>query len=435
VRAGRGGAGFPTGRKMAAITGRRPVVIANGAEGEPVSDKDAVLLQHAPHLVLDGLAAVAAALGSRETHLYAGASTLPAIRHAMQERQDAGWDSPTVHLSEAPETFITGEESAVINRIAGRAAVPLDRVVRITDSGLRGRPTLVHNVETLAHVALIARYGPRWFRSIGTPAEPGTMLVTLSGTATPGVLEVPLGIPLAHLLRDHTDLDVRAVLLGGFHGAWIPGALTAQACLSRESLNPLGATPGAGVVHVLGAGECGLQASADIAVYLAQQSAGQCGPCLNGLPALAETLTQLAYRRPQPNAVREATRLLALVDGRGACKHPEGTARFIRSALHTFTHDIALHLRGRCEAILPAPNLHPASGERPCPDARRRHCGCTSTGPAATVVVCVPNCCPPCWTATTGATPWPATDPASQESGVTSKQTPAPPFGCAHAWR
>jgi len=352
---GRGGAGFPTGRKMAAITGRRPVVIANGAEGEPASDKDAVLLQHAPHLILDGLAAVAAALGSRETHLYAGASALPAIRHALQERRATGWGGPTVHLSEAPETFIAGEESAVINRIAGRAAVPVDRVVRITDSGLRGRPTLVQNVETLAHVALIARYGARWFRSIGTPAEPGTMLVTLSGTAAPGVLEVPLGIPLGDLLRDHAAPDVRAVLLGGFHGAWIPGALTAQACLSRESLNLLGATPGAGVVHVLGAGECGLRRSADIATYLAQQSAGQCGPCLNGLPALAETLTQLAYRRPRPNAVREATRLVALVDGRGACKHPDGTARFIRSALHTFTNDLALHLRGRCEAVPPAP--------------------------------------------------------------------------------
>ena len=352
---GRGGAGFPTGRKLAAITGRRPVVIANGADGEPASDKDAVLLQRAPHLILDGLAAVAAALGSRETHLYAGALALPAIRHALQERRDAGWGGPTVHLSEAPETFIAGEESAVINRIAGRAAVPVDRVVRITDSGLRGRPTLVQNVETLAHVALIARYGPRWFRSIGTPAEPGTMLVTLSGTAAPGILEVPLGIPLGDLLRDHAAPDVRALLLGGFHGAWIPGALTAQACLSRESLSPLGATPGAGVVHVLGAAECGLRRSADIATYLAQQSASQCGPCLNGLPALADTLTQLAYRRPQPNAVREATRLVALVDGRGACKHPDGTARFIRSALHTFTNDLALHLRGRCEAVPPAP--------------------------------------------------------------------------------
>jgi len=352
---GRGGAGFPTGRKLAAITGRRPVVIANGAEGEPASDKDVVLLQHAPHLILDGLAAVAAALGSRETHLYAGALALPAIQHALQERRDAGWGGPTVHLSEAPETFIAGEESAVINRIAGRAAVPVDRIVRITDSGLRGRPTLGQNVETLAHVALIARYGARWFRSIGTPAEPGTMLVTLSGTAAPGVLEVPLGIPLADLLRDHAAPDVRALLLGGFHGAWIPGALTAQACLSRESLSPLDATPGAGVVHVLGAAECGLRRSADIATYLAQQSAGQCGPCLNGLPALADTLTQLAYRRPQPNAVREATRLVALVDGRGACKHPDGTARFIRSALHTFTNDLALHLRGRCEAVPPAP--------------------------------------------------------------------------------
>ncbi|MEO6879811.1 MAG: NADH-ubiquinone oxidoreductase-F iron-sulfur binding region domain-containing protein [Mycobacteriaceae bacterium] len=362
---GRGGAGFPTGRKLAAITGRRPVVIANGAEGEPASHKDQVLLQHAPHLVLDGLAAVAAALGSRQTHLYAGASALPAVRHALQERRAAGGDGATPHLHEAPDTFIAGEETAVINSVAGRRAVPSDRTVRITDSGLRGRPTLVHNVETLAHIALIARYGPRWFRSVGTPTEPGTMLVTLSGEAPAGVLEVPLGTPLEDLLRDHAGLEVpkvRAVLLGGYHGTWVSSDRTARACLSRESLAPLGATPGAGVVHVLGAGWCGLQVSADIATYLAQQSAGQCGPCLNGLPALAETLSQLADRRPQPNTVRQVTRLLALVDGRGSCKHPDGTARFIRSALRTFSRDVELHLGGRCEADGPLPRPAPRQG-------------------------------------------------------------------------
>lgn len=362
---GRGGAGFPTGRKLAAITGRRPVVIANGAEGEPASHKDQVLLQRAPHLVLDGLAAVAAALGSRETHLYAGASALPALRHALQERRAAGGDGATPHLHEAPDTFIAGEETAVINSVAGRRAVPSDRTVRITDSGLRGRPTLVHNVETLAHIALIARYGPRWFRAVGTPTEPGTMLVTLSGEAPARVLEVPLGTPLEDLLRDHAGLEVpevRAVLLGGYHGTWVSGDRTARACLSRESLAPLGAAPGAGVVQVLGAGWCGLQVSADIATYLAQQSAGQCGPCLNGLPALAETLTQLAHRRPQPNTVRQVTRLLALVDGRGSCKHPDGTSRFIRSALRTFSRDVELHLGGRCEADGPLPRPEPRKG-------------------------------------------------------------------------
>lgn len=362
---GRGGAGFPAGRKLAAITGRRPVVIANGAEGEPASDKDEVLLQRAPHLVLDGLALVAAALGSRETHLYVGASALPAVRHALQERHTAGWDGGTAHLHQAPDTFISGEETAVVNGVAGRPAAPSDRIVRITDSGLKGRPTLVQNVETLAHVALIARYGPRWFRSVGTTTEPGTMLVTLSGEAPAGVVEVPLGTPLAHLLRDHAGLEVpqvRAVLLGGYHGAWVPGALAAHAFLSRESLAPLGSTPGAGVVHVLGTGWCGLQASADIASYLAQQSARQCGPCLNGLPALAEILTQLAYRRPRTETVREVTRLVALVDGRGSCKHPDGTARFIRSTLHTFARDVELHLGGRCEADGLPPRPAPRAG-------------------------------------------------------------------------
>lgn len=355
---GRGGAGFPTGRKMSAISGRRSVVIANGAEGEPASGKDAVLLRTAPHLVLDGLALAAAAVGARETHLYAPAPALDAVRRALDERRAAGWDRHKVHLTEAPDRFISGEESAVINRIEGRPALPSDRLVRVTDSGLHGRPTLVQNVETLAHVALIARYGPRWFRSTGTPTEPGTMLITLSGTAAPGVLEVPIGIPLARLLDDYAAVDpaaVRAVLLGGFHGAWVPGAQVPEAALSREALQPLGATPGAGVVLVLGTHECGLQKSADISRYLAEQSARQCGPCLNGLPAIANVLTQLAYRRPAPNSAREVQRLTNMVEGRGACKHPDGTARFVRSAMNTFAHDVGLHLRGRCEATIPAP--------------------------------------------------------------------------------
>ena len=353
---GRGGAGFPTGSKMGAVTGRRPVVIANGAEGEPASSKDTVLLEHAPHLVLDGLALAAAAVGAREAHLYTSADVMPAVRRAVAERRTAGWDRLPVQLTEAPDTFIAGEKSAVVNAIEGRPAIPRDHLTSLTRSGLRGRPTLVHNVETLAHVALIARYGPNWFRGVGNQAEPGTMLVTLSCTAAPGVVEVPTGTALTRLLRDHTGIDpadVRALLLGGYHGTWITGTDAAHAELSRESLSPLGSTPGAGVVQVLRSGECGLRRSADIVAYLADQSARQCGPCLNGLPALANILTDLAYRRPGPDSAREITRLTALVDRRGACNHPDGTARFLRSTMLTFCRDVELHLRGTCETAFP----------------------------------------------------------------------------------
>jgi len=203
---------------------------------------------------------------------------------------------------------------------------------------VRGRPTLVNNVETLAHIALIARFGPSWFRSVGGRDNPGSMLVTLSGAmAKRGVVEVPAGALLASMVpRPET---VRAVLVGGYHGRWIPAS----------ALNSTGVS-GVGIVHVLGIDECGLARTADIADYLASQSARQCGPCRIGLPRLAELLGKLANERAVNTHVREIRRLVGLVEGRGACRHPDGTARMIRSALETFSADIEHHRHRSCEA-------------------------------------------------------------------------------------
>jgi NADH:ubiquinone oxidoreductase subunit F (NADH-binding) len=223
-------------------------------------------------------------------------------------------------------------------------------------SGVRGRPTLVNNVETLAHVALVARYGHDWFRSIGDPAEPGTMLVTLSG-AQPRrrVVEVPTGTPMTEVLAHGGVMGlggVGAVLVGGYHGTWLTAAAVGGARLSRASLARWGASPGAGVVHVLSIDECGLARTADIVAYLAEQSARQCGPCLNGLPRLAELFDELAYGRVTDSLMAELCRMLGLVDGRGSCKHPDGTVRLARSALDAFAADIALHRAGQCTAAL-----------------------------------------------------------------------------------
>ena len=349
---GRGGAGFPMWRKLADVAdvadARRAVVVANGAEGEPASSKDAVLLTDAPHLVLDGLQLVGAALGAQELHLYAGAAVLHPVRAALAERP--GLD---VTLTAAPDTYISGEESAVVRALSGGPAIPFDRTTRITHEGLRGRPTLVQNVETLAHLALAARYGAAWFCSVGLAGDPGTRLVTLSGDVThPGVLEVASGTDLGALIAGAgTDpAGVRAVLVGGYHGAWVPGAELHRTDLSVTSLARRGATPGAGVLHVLGRQRCGLVAAAEIATWLADESARQCGPCVNGLPLMAATLTRLSRRDPDPTLSREIGRLAALVSGRGSCRHPDGTARMIGSTLRTFSHDVALHQRGRCEA-------------------------------------------------------------------------------------
>jgi NADH:ubiquinone oxidoreductase subunit F (NADH-binding) len=325
---GRGGAGFPLWRKLTAVasSGRPTTVIANAAEGEPASGKDKTLLATQPHLILDGLQLAARAVGARTAFLYGPTSI------------------GNVNFRKAPGTFVAGEETAAASAIAGGPAVPRDKLVRITDSGI-----LVQNVETLAHLALIARYGPGWFRSAGTPAEPGTFLATLSGSVVaPGVDEVGYGVRLGELLAaaGGPSAPLQAVLVGGFHGGWVPPDLDLP--VSREGLARFGASPGAGVVMALPVGACGLRETARIASYLAGETAGQCGPCVNGLPRIATTLTALAGQRPHPGLAAEVERLARLVSGRGACRHPDGTARLVLSALRAFDADVRAHLAGHC---------------------------------------------------------------------------------------
>lgn len=354
---GRGGAGFPTGRKMASVTGAKPVVLGNGAEGEPLSRKDATLLTRAPHLVLDGLDAAAGAIGAEKVYLYVHPEAAESVAEALAERRAAGLDTRRVSVVQAPDRFVAGEESAAIRHIEGGPALPRDRTVVSSVSGVRGRPTLVNNVETLAHIALIARYGADWFRSVGDPHEPGTMLVTLSGALDHAVVEIPTGLPLIDLLEwaGSDPRALRAVLVGGYHGTWITAGEFGAARLSRSALKPLGASPGAGIVHALERTECGLGRTAEIAGYLAEQGARQCGPCLNGLPRLASLLEELAFGRATDDVVREIRRIVRLVDGRGSCRHPDGTARMVRSALHAFADDVDLHNQRRCAAADPRP--------------------------------------------------------------------------------
>ena len=197
---GRGGAGFPVWRKLEAVvrSGRAPVLVANGAEGEPASGKDRALLAYRRGLVLDGMRIVADAIGARSTHLYlhraaAGGENLHrAAAGGGNLRGAAAGGAPGVTV--APDRFVAGEESAAVAAIGGRAAVPADKRVRVTEAGF-----LVQNVETLAHVALIARHGPRWFRAAGTSAEPGTFLATVGGAVhAPGVLEAGYGVRLGN---------------------------------------------------------------------------------------------------------------------------------------------------------------------------------------------------------------------------------------------
>ena len=356
---GRGGAGFPTAVKLRALAAAWPVpmVIANGVEGEPASDKDKVLLAVAPHLVLDGAVGAAELTGAREVVMVVHHAVREIVDHAVAERRMAGTDPVPVRVLTAADTFIAGEASAVVHWVERGVAAPTGRPPRLGGSrgpgGRRGgRPALVQNVETLAHLALILRHGAAWFRSVGSPGEPGSMLVTMAGAVRrPGVYEIETGTPVGGLieLAGGAAALPGALLIGGYFGTWAEAAAALPLPFSSAGLAPVGASPGAGVIAVLPRTACGLAETARITRYLARSSAGQCGPCVFGLDAIAGQLERLATGGACDLTL--VHRWLGQV--RGACRHPDGTALMVASALRVFGAEADLHARGWCSEARP----------------------------------------------------------------------------------
>ena len=355
---GRGGAGYPLAGKLRTVLAQprlrgRPVVVVNAAESEPAADKDASLVTRAPHLVLDGAAACARAVGAREVVVWVhrgGHGSERAVETAAFERMSVGADPVRVEVVAGPDRYVAGEASAIVQHLSGGPALPSTSPYRTAERGVRGRPTLLANAETFAHAGLVARHGAAWFREVGLPDEPGTLLVTVrGGVARPGVVEVPLGTPVPRALEacGGTRGPVSAVLVGGYGGSWLSWEAARTAALSRASLAARGADLGTGLLLALPADRCPLAESERLVGWLAAESAGQCGPCVNGLPAMAADLTALVGG--DGSALSRLDRRASLVNGRGACHHPDGAVRLVRSTLDVFRPHVEQHLRaGRC---------------------------------------------------------------------------------------
>jgi NADH:ubiquinone oxidoreductase subunit F (NADH-binding) len=326
--------------------------VVNGSETEPESAKDRLLLTAMPHLVLDGALLAAQAVDAREVIVKVSESahgSLQSLHGAISVRGDR----IPIRVATAPDGYVTGEESAVMHHLNGGRAVPTFVPPRPFERGYRGRPTLVNNPETLAQIALIARFGDRWFRELGTVADPGSVLVTISGAvASPGVYELEFGTPMVDLLAaaGGATEPLQALLVGGYFGTWVHSSSALQIRLSRTDLIGIGASLGSGVIIALGESNCGLRQSGRVVSYLAGQSAGQCGPCKFGLAGIAHLFDAVVQGAAGDRDIERLSRWIYEVRGRGACHHPDGVARFARSALEVFGHEIELHRAGRCGA-------------------------------------------------------------------------------------
>jgi NADH:ubiquinone oxidoreductase subunit F (NADH-binding) len=348
---GRGGGAFPTARKLRSVAAsRRPaVVVVNAAEGEPLSGKDGLLLTTAPHLVLDGAGLAAYAVGARKVIVcvHEGGRSAPALETAAAERERARLATVPVEVRRVPARYVASEETALVNWLNGGPATPTFTPPRPFERGVDGRPTLVCNAETYAHIALITRYGPEWFRVCGTPDAPGTALFTVSGAVLrPGVVEAPLGTSVADLLRmaGGPAEPLQAVLTGGYGGTWLP-LRQVHTPTTPSALAAAEAALGPGIIVALASRACGLAESARILRWLADETAGQCGPCVFGLPAIAEDFAAIAACRAGAPVYRRLRRRLSVIPGRGACRHPDGAVRLAASALRVFGPHLNAHER------------------------------------------------------------------------------------------
>ncbi|HET7474814.1 MAG TPA: NADH-ubiquinone oxidoreductase-F iron-sulfur binding region domain-containing protein [Dermatophilaceae bacterium] len=357
---GRGGAGFPFAVKLdaAASGGRRPVVVVNAAEGEPASAKDFTLLVRAPHRVLDGAVLSAHALRTRTVHVVTPAdrpAAGAAARVAVAERRRAG-ERIQWRLHTAAPGFVRGQARAVVELMSGREGLPVTAWQPEAVSGVRGRPTLLANAETFAQVAALVRLGPAGYAALGTPGEPGTVLLTIATRRWRRVVEVPFGAPwldLADGLADEADglacedLD-RPVLTGGYHGTWAAAGALRTGTVSRVAMAERGLALGAGVVLFPGARGCPVSLTERIVDYLAGESARRCGPCRHGLPALAAAFRAVCRGDDAGQDLARVHRLGLMVERRGACAHPDGTVRLVRSLLAACSAEVAVHEAGGC---------------------------------------------------------------------------------------
>jgi len=372
---GRGGGGYPAGLKWRAVAGSAgPVrhVVANGYEADPAQGTNRHLMETRPYAVVEGVAAAALAVGAREAVIAVRAEYVDAVRAleaAVFSAEEAGYlgsdvlgsgRSVAVTVRTVRGAAMLGEETVLLKALEGRRGLPEQRPPYPSERGLFGRPTLVHNVATLAAVPWIIEHGDAAFRSIGDAEAPGTVLVQVSGAvAAPGIAEVPTGTTLREILAlaggVPADHQLKAVLVGGPSGGLLPPALL-DTPYTFEALRAVGAHVGSGAVVVADERTCLVDLARLLVRYGADEACGKTLPCRIGLRRIAEIGARFATATARPT---DPTLLVDLADDCAAsalCAHERLAPSPLVSAMRYFAPEIDDHIqRGVCPAGVCSP--------------------------------------------------------------------------------
>jgi len=368
---GRGGAGFPTGRKWQfarAAAGETKYIVCNADEGDPGAFMDRAILEGDPHVVIEGMIIGAYAIGSAKGHIYVRAEYPIAIEHteiALAAAREAGLLGENIlgtgfdfdiEIRKGAGAFVCGEETALIASIEGRRGMPRPRPPFPAVSGLYGEPTNINNVETWANVPRIMEMGAAAYAEIGSDGSKGTKIFALAGRVTnTGLVEVPMGVTLRHIVFDigggiPRGRKFKAAQIGGPSGGCVPTEhLDVE--LDYDSVQSIGAIMGSGGLVVMDESTCMVDIARFFTDFVQAESCGKCVPCRVGTRRMLEILTRISEGKAAPDAVEQLDRLGRMIREASLCGLGQTGPNPVLSTIRYFRHEYDAHVSdNRCPA-------------------------------------------------------------------------------------
>ena len=370
---GRGGAGYPTGRKWETCRmakGRPKYVICNADEGDPGAFMDRAILESDPHSVIEGMAIAARAVGARYGYIYVRAEyPLAVTRAELAVRQarrlgllgrgildsDLSFD---IRVFQGSGAFVCGEETALIASLEGRQGLPRHRPPFPAVRGLKGKPTLINNVKTLAYVPPIIANGPSWFSDIGVAASSGAAVFALAGKiVNTGLTEVPLGTSLRQIVFDvgggvPGGKRFKAVQIGGPSGGCLPESAL-DLPIDYDSLGKAGAMMGSGGMVVMDEDDCMVEVARYFLEFTQRESCGKCTPCRLGTKQMLEILKDLTLGRGTIEEIDRLIDMAADIKAASLCALGKTSPNPVLTTLKYFRDEYEAHLtEGRCPALM-----------------------------------------------------------------------------------